>query len=67
VEVLGVLQLNVYAKRFKEHFTGFSVSTRSIDHGLFKADDLIALGANSGFFISSVSHTPDRLAHVELS
>jgi hypothetical protein len=30
--ILGVLQLNVYAKRFIEHFTGFSLSTPSIGH-----------------------------------
>jgi|ERR1022692_637633 hypothetical protein len=43
VEVLGVLQLNVCAKRFVEHFTGLSLGTRSVGHGLFDADDLMAL------------------------
>ena len=43
--ILGVLQLNVYAKRFIEHFAGFSLSTPSIGHGLFDADDLIAVRA----------------------
>jgi hypothetical protein len=45
VEVLGVLQLNVCAKRFVQHFTGFSLSTRAVGHGLFYADDLMALRA----------------------
>ena len=43
VEVLGVLQLNVRAKRFIKRFVGLSQSTRSIGHGLFDADDLTAL------------------------
>jgi len=42
---LGVLQLNVYAKRFIEHFTGFSLSTPPSGRGLFDADDLIAVRA----------------------
>src|SRR6266849_7382789 len=45
VEVLGVLQLNVCTKRFVQHFTGFSQSTRAVGHGLFDADDLMALRA----------------------
>jgi hypothetical protein len=45
VEVLGVLQPNVCAKRFVEHFTGLSPGTRAIGHGLFDADDLMALRA----------------------
>ena len=45
VEVLGVLQLNVCAKRLVKHFTGFCVSTRAIGHRLFDADDLMALRA----------------------
>ena len=43
--ILGVLQLNVCAKRFIEHFSGFSLSTRSVGHGFFDADDLMALRA----------------------
>jgi hypothetical protein len=35
----------VCAKRFVKHFTGFSLSTRAIGHGLFNADDLMALRA----------------------
>ena len=45
VEVLGVLQLNVCAKRFIEHFAGLLLSTRSFGHDLFDADDLMALRA----------------------
>src|ERR1700687_2917768 len=33
------------AKRFVQHFTGFSLSTRAVGHGLFDADDLTALRA----------------------
>ena len=40
-----MLQLNVCAKRFVQHFTGFSLSTRAVGHGLFYADDLMALRA----------------------
>jgi hypothetical protein len=43
--ILGVLQLNVYAKRFIEHFTGFSLNTPPSGRGLFDADDLIAVRA----------------------
>ena len=45
VEVLGVLQLNVCAKRFREHFSCFWLRIRCISHGLFDADDLMALRA----------------------
>jgi hypothetical protein len=40
-----VLQVNVSAKRFVQHFTGFSQSTRAVGHGLFDADDFMALRA----------------------
>jgi hypothetical protein len=53
-----VLQLNVCAKRFKEHFTGLSVSTRSIDHGLFDADDLIALRALAEAMTRAIHSVP---------
>jgi hypothetical protein len=43
--ILGVLQLNVCAKSFMEHFSGFSLCTRSIGHGFFDADDFMALRA----------------------
>jgi hypothetical protein len=45
VEVLGVFQLGVCAKRLIEHFVSLSLSTRSIGHGFFDADDLMALRA----------------------
>jgi hypothetical protein len=45
VEVVGVLQLNVIAKRFVQNFTGFSRSTRAVGHGFFDADNLMALRA----------------------
>jgi hypothetical protein len=35
----------VCAKSFMEHFSGFSLSTRSIGHGFFDADDVMALRA----------------------
>jgi|SRR5260370_39536288 len=44
-KILGVLQLNVCAERFMEYLTGFLLSTRSIGHGLFDADDFMALRA----------------------
>jgi putative transposase len=52
------LQLNVFAKRFKEHFTGLSLSTRSIGHGLFDADDLMALGALAEAMTSAIHLVP---------
>lgn len=57
-EVLGMLQLNVCAKRFIEHFTGFSVSTRSIGYGLFDADDLVALRALTETMTGAIHFTP---------
>jgi hypothetical protein len=54
VEVLGVLQLNVCAKRFIEHFTGLLLSARSIGHGLFDADDLMAFRALAGAMTGAV-------------
>jgi hypothetical protein len=45
VEVLGVLEFDVRAKRFIKRFVGLSLSTRSIGHSLFDADDLTALRA----------------------
>ena len=43
--ILGVLQLNVCAKRFIEHFIGLWLRILCISHGLFNADDLMALRA----------------------
>jgi hypothetical protein len=40
-----VLQLNVCAKGFIEHFIGFWLRIRRVRHGLFDADDLTALRA----------------------
>ncbi len=44
-EILGVLQLNVCAKRFREHFRRFWLRIPCISHGLFDADDLKAFRA----------------------
>src|SRR6266700_7157577 len=44
-EILGVLQLNVCAKRFREHFSRFWLRIPCISHGLFDADYLKALRA----------------------
>jgi len=44
-DILGVLQLNVCAKRFIDHFIGFLLRILFIGHGLFDTDDLIALRA----------------------
>jgi hypothetical protein len=44
-EILGVLQLNVRAKRCIEHFSRFWLRILRISHRLFDADDLMALGA----------------------
>jgi hypothetical protein len=56
--ILGVLQLNVCAKRLMEHFTGFSLSTRSIGHGLFDADDLMALRALAEAMAGAIHFVP---------
>lgn len=42
---LGVLQLNVCAERFIDHFVGFLLRVLLIGHGLFDTDDLKALRA----------------------
>ncbi len=44
-EIIGVLQLHVGAKRFIEEFGGFWLRILRISHGLFDADDLVALRA----------------------
>jgi hypothetical protein len=41
-ETLGVLKLNVCAKHFIEHFSGFWLRVLCSCHGLFDADDLLA-------------------------
>ena len=41
-EILGVLQLNVCAKRLMEHITGFLLSTRSIGDGVLATNPAIA-------------------------
>ncbi|GEM_PF-6408931 len=58
VEVLGVLQLNVCAKRFIERFIGLLPGTRSIGHGLFDADDLMALGALAEAVTGAIHFVP---------
>jgi hypothetical protein len=40
-----VLQLNVCAKRFIEHFVSFRLRILRISRGLFDADDVMALRA----------------------
>ena len=44
-EVLGVLKLEVYAKRFVELFSGFRLRTLCIGHGLLDTDDLMTFRA----------------------
>ena len=58
VEVLGVLQLNVCAKRFIEHFAGLLLSTRSFGHDLFDADDLMALRALAEAMTGAIHFVP---------
>ena len=53
-----MLQLNVCAKRFMEHFTGFSLSTGSIGHGFFDADDLMALRALAEVMTGAIHFVP---------
>src|SRR6202040_2033950 len=55
---VGMLQLNVYAKRLIEFFTGFSMSARSIGHGLFDADDLMALRALAETMTGAIHFAP---------
>jgi hypothetical protein len=56
--VLGVLQLNVRAKRFVEHFIGFGLRILHIRHGLFDTDDLIALRALAETMTGAVHFVP---------
>ena len=44
-KILGVLQLNVCAECFIEHFSRFCLRIPCIGHGFFDADDLMTLGA----------------------
>ena len=53
-----MLQLNVCAKLFIERSTCFSLSTRSISHGLFDADDLMALGALAETMTGAIHFAP---------
>jgi hypothetical protein len=48
----------VYPKRFVEQFTGLSLSTRSIGHGLFDADDLMALRALAEAMTGAIHFVP---------
>src|SRR5438876_6055412 len=56
--VLGVLQLNVRAKRFIEHFIGLWLRTLCISHGLFDADDLMPLGALAEAMTGAIHFVP---------
>jgi len=58
VEVLGVLQLNVCAERFIEHFAGLLLRTRSFGHGLLNADDLMALRAIAEAMTGTIHFVP---------
>ena len=63
--VLGVSKFSVRAKRFMEHFTGFSLSARSIGDGLCDADDLIALRAPAEVVTSAIHFVPwSKPSHV---
>lgn len=63
--VLGVSKFSVCAKRFMEHFTGFSLSARSIGDGLCDADDLIALRAPAEVVTSAIHFVPrSKPSHV---
>jgi hypothetical protein len=57
-EILGVLQLNVCAKRLIEHFTGFCLRILCISHGLFDADDLVALRALAEAMTGAIHFVP---------
>ena len=56
--VLGVPKSSVCAKRFMEHFTGFSLRARSIGDGLCDADDLIALRAPAEVVTRAIHFVP---------
>jgi hypothetical protein len=58
VEVLGVRQLNVCAKRFIELFAGLLLSTRSFGHSLFEADDLMTLRTFAEAMTGSIHFVP---------
>ena len=52
-------------KRFIEHFTGLWLSTRSIGHGLFDADDVMALRALAEAMTGAIHFVPwSKPAHV---
>ena len=57
-EALGVLQLNVCAKHFMEHFIGFWLRILCICHGLFDADDLMALRALAEAMTGAIHFVP---------
>ena len=56
--LIGMLHLNVIAKRLIERFTGCSMSARSISHGLFDADDFMALGALAETMTGAIHFAP---------
>ena len=45
VEILEMRKLNVFSKRFREHFSGFRLGVLGICDGFFNADDVMAFGA----------------------
>jgi hypothetical protein len=58
VELPGVRQFNVCAKRFIELFAGLLLSTRSLGHGLFDADDLMTLRTLAEAMTGSIHFVP---------
>jgi hypothetical protein len=64
-EILGVLQLNVFAKRFIEHLIGFWLRILRISHGFFDADDLKALRALAKAMTGAIHFLPwSKPSHV---
>jgi hypothetical protein len=58
VELPGVRQFNVCAKRFIELFAGLLLSTRSLGHGLFDADDLMTFRTLAEAMTGSIHFIP---------
>ena len=53
-----MLHLNVCAKRFIEQFSGFRLRILCISHGLFDADDLMALRALAEAMTGAIHFVP---------
>ena len=56
--ILGVLQPNVCAKCFIQPFIGFWLRIPCISHGLFDADDLMALRALAEAMTGAIHFVP---------